>query len=152
MDKVGLKKAVEKILGNSGFSRKSGAWYKSGSDAIVVIDLQKSDFGAYFYLNIGICIKELSEALFPKVEVCHISMRADALLNRDGQNLDLGLNMEQGTADDFEASLRLIEGELMPMISEFLSIDKLKIHYAIGIFKRALIFWQAREMLENPLR
>ena len=148
MDKVELKREVGAVFQRAGFVRKSGAWYKSGSDSTLVVELQKSDFGDFFYLNLGVSIKALSDEAFPKVNACHVSLRADALLAADGVSVDLGLNMEEGTPQDFDATLRLITDQLLPLSSQFLDLEGLRRQYRQGTFKRALIFWQAREMLE----
>jgi hypothetical protein len=116
---------------------------------MVVIHLQKSDFGDYFYLNIGIQVVALSEERFPKVEKCHISLRADALIDAGALSLELGLNAEEGRSEDFERSVILIKDVLLPILLTFFSIGSLREFYKKGGFKRSLIQWQAREILEG---
>lgn len=149
MDHAELKRRVAEQFLSAGFHRKSGGWYKSGPDAILVMALQKSDFGNFFYLNVGVCIKALSDEPFPKVNGCHVSMRADALLAVNGVSVDLGLNMDEGTPEDFDATLRVLNEQLLPMSSEFLDLEGLRRHHRQSTFKRALVLWQAREILEE---
>ena len=35
-------------------SKKSGSWYITGPDAIAVLNLQKSQYGPRYYLNVGL--------------------------------------------------------------------------------------------------
>lgn len=150
MDKTELKRKVDGLMQAAGYLKKSAAWYKRGRDALVVVDLQKSDFGNYYYMNVGVALAELMATDFPKVKDCHISMRADGLLSAGGGSLDRGLNLDDGSDEDVAEAMRLIQNELLPLMGEFLTVEGLRRHHERGTFKRALVFWQAREMLDAP--
>lgn len=93
-------------------------------------------------------IKALSDETFPKLKDCHLSLRANAFLGSDGGSVERGLNLEEGTSEDFVTALSQITDRLLPLSLEFLDLEGIRRHYRQDAFKRALVFWQAREILE----
>lgn len=150
IDKNTLKNAFGETVRNAGFVKKSGSWYRSGADAIVVLNLQKSDHGNYYYLNVGISLKALSPDLFPKENHCHIQKRADDLVGDDLLLLNRALDLDEGNEEDLHRFIVLMNQRILPLTSEFLCLDQLREHYKKSTFKAALLFWQARELLEKP--
>lgn len=148
IDKNKLKNVFGEALRDAGFIKKSGSWYRSGSDAIVVLNLQQSDHGNYYYLNVDVSLKALSTELFPKGNHCHIQMRADGLVGDDILLLSKALDLDQGNEDDLSGFIDLLNQEILPLVGEFLSLDQLREHYKKSTFAKALLFWQARELLE----
>ena len=152
IEKTTLKKAFGETLHDAGFVSKSGSWYRSGSDAVVVLNLQKSDFGNYFYLNVGINLKALSDEPFPKSNQCHIGIRADNLVAEDDVlPLNMGINLDEGDDQYLKGFIDLMNMKVLPLIGEFLRLQQLREHYKKLTFKKALLFWQARELLEMPI-
>jgi hypothetical protein len=52
MDSKEFKNMFDKIAKVYGFERLYGCWYKDSTECIVVLDLQKSNFGDYYEMNI----------------------------------------------------------------------------------------------------
>lgn len=150
IEKNDLKNAFAKTLRDAGYVKKSDSWYMPGEEAIVVVNLQKSDHGNYYYLNTGICLKALSDESFLKVNKCHIQISANNLAI-DRHSLDKGLNLEEGNSEDLAASMQVVGEQVLPKLSEFLSLSQLREHYKKSSFKAALMFWQARELLEMQI-
>jgi hypothetical protein len=149
IEKIALKKSLNQVLVESRFERKSNSWYGSGNDAIVVLNLQKSDFGNYFYINIGVCLKSLTSEIFPKISKCHISMRADHLVGDNAPQLALGLNLDDGDEKALEDATDIVRNQVVPVLLGFMNIDTLRDFYFKGGLKRSLIHWQARDLLES---
>lgn len=149
IDKNHLKNAFGETLRNAGFVKKSDTWYRSGTDAIIVLNLQKSDHGNYFYLNLGISLKALSDELFPKVNHCHIQIGADSLVGDDLPFLSRALDLDEGNEEDLNRFIVMMNDRILPLTSEFLCLNQLREHYKKSTFKGALLFWQARELLER---
>lgn len=150
IDKNKFKNAFAEALVNAGFVKKSNSWYLSGEDAIVVLNLQKSDHGDYYYLNVGISLKVLSDQPFPKENHCHIQMRADNLVKSEEVHLlCLGMHLEEGGEADLSITTRLLKQEILPLTDEFLTLEQLREHYKKSTFKASLIFWKARDLLEQ---
>ena len=149
IEKIALKKALDGILIEARFQKKSNSWYMSGDDAVVVFDLQKSDFGAYFYINIGVSFKSLVNEGFPKINKCHISMRADRLVEGDADQLALGLDMNEGDECALSIAVDIVKNKILPIVVNFGNIEALRDFYSKGVLKNSLMHWQARELLES---
>lgn len=52
MDNKEFKKQVGLVAKANGFKTAFGAWYKESDECVVVVKLQKSNYGNYYYLNI----------------------------------------------------------------------------------------------------
>jgi hypothetical protein len=61
MDSKEFKNVFDKIAKVYGFERLHGCWYKDSAECIVVLDLQKSNFGDYYEMNIKIFIQGMLE-------------------------------------------------------------------------------------------
>lgn len=61
------------------FHKEGVVWYRETDDAVLVADLQKSNFGDQYYVNLAVWLKALGEVRFPKESQCHIRIRPTAL-------------------------------------------------------------------------
>ena len=59
MDKKDLSKLIDEIFIPFGFKRKGNYWTFNGEVLSKMINLQKSDFGNFFYVNYGYIIRKL---------------------------------------------------------------------------------------------
>ena len=67
---------VNKILKEHHFKRKSNNWYIEFDETIIVFNMQRDNFSEYYFLNIGVNIKEMnSENKFPKEHQCDFRIR-----------------------------------------------------------------------------
>lgn len=57
MDSKEFKKAFADAAKSNGFESAFGGWFKESTESIVVLDLQKSNFGDYYEMNIKIYIQ-----------------------------------------------------------------------------------------------
>lgn len=57
MDNKEFKKLFGKIAKFHGFEMAFGGWFKDSAESILVLDLQKSNFGDYYEMNIKIYIQ-----------------------------------------------------------------------------------------------
>lgn len=149
IEKFALIKSFETTLRDAGLIKKSGSWYRAGADADVVLNLQKSDFGNSYYLNVGVNLKALSPEPYPKINQCHIQLSGDSLVGDDLLILNRALNLEEGNEEDLKLFIEIMERKILSLVVEFLSLDQLRDHYKQSTFKKALLFWQAREMLSG---
>ena len=56
MESNDFKKIFGEVAKGNGFERAHEGWFKEFSDIIQVLDLQRSNYGPYFYLNIKVFI------------------------------------------------------------------------------------------------
>jgi hypothetical protein len=64
-----------------GGRKKSGSWYIAGPDAVVVLNLQKSNYANKYYVNIGLWFTGVGPAKDPKPTYCHLQARAETLVD-----------------------------------------------------------------------
>jgi hypothetical protein len=90
-----LLKAVNKVLTTRGFQKKSDNWLLETSDVIALANLQKSQYGQQYYVNLGIWIKVFGENVNLKEHQCQIRFRLESVLPEDRvSDLKIALNME----------------------------------------------------------
>lgn len=69
-------------LKRRGFSKTGPTWHRKFGDAIHVVNLQKSQWGDQFYVNIGIYLMALGKELKPTEYRCHVRCHLENLLPR----------------------------------------------------------------------
>ena len=57
MDSKEFKNVFSEIAKENGFEKSFGGWFIESSESIIVLDLQKSNFGDYYELNIKIYVQ-----------------------------------------------------------------------------------------------
>lgn len=96
-----IKLGVDDALKGAHFRRKSSAWYRDLEETVLVVDVQKSNFGEQYYVNLGVLVKGLPAnhggKLPPKENQCHIRVRIEALKPDEEEQLKRMLNLEDGS-------------------------------------------------------
>jgi hypothetical protein len=94
-----LQQALAPALKRLGFKKSGATWRKGCSNAIVVLNIQGSQWGPTFYINLGIYFRELGELIEPNECVCHVRTRLTELVpdrNRLNELLDFGKSIQEG--------------------------------------------------------
>ena len=79
IEKTIFKAALNEVFQRSRFARKGQSWFLNGEDAIVVVELQKSNYDEKYYVNFGIWLKRFGLTLYPKANHCQIQSRLTSL-------------------------------------------------------------------------
>jgi hypothetical protein len=61
-------------------AKKSGSWYRRSDETIVVLNLQKSNYGPSYYVNVAIWLLAAGPADAPKPSHCHVQTRLERLV------------------------------------------------------------------------
>jgi Domain of unknown function (DUF4304) len=112
---------------------RSRAWFLRTEDVVVTCDLQKSQYGPLYYLNVGYYLRSQGLETHPKSHKCHITYRAGQLIGRE-RAFDELLNLEH-QLDDETRSLQLyslLTTELVPRIHRGSTIAGLRAMLADG--------------------
>jgi len=81
-----IQTTFDGFMKGAGFSKHSGSWYRDTDDVITVAELQKSQYGLQYYVNIALWLRPLGEAKTPKEQACHVRSRLSLLVgSADGQ-------------------------------------------------------------------
>jgi hypothetical protein len=57
MDSKEFKKVFGEVAKSNGFESAFGGWFKESAESIIVLDLQKSNYGDYYEMNIKIYVQ-----------------------------------------------------------------------------------------------
>ena len=149
IDKKSFKKTIGLPLENAGFVKKGQSWYLDSKDVIVVVNLQKCDWGDWYYINIGIWLKALEEGSFPKESDCHLSYRAESLFPDQRELILLGCHLEMSNPQMLVDLSKYVESQLIPFLIGCTEISKLRELMAHGVLKNGFIWIEARKYLSE---
>ena len=68
-------KALAQTLKPLGFKKRNATWHRETADTIQTVNVQGSQWGSEYYLNVGTYIRALGEELTPPEYRCHIRSR-----------------------------------------------------------------------------
>lgn len=102
MNKSLLEKELDLILKPNGFKKKGATWYRRREEILHGVDLQKSNFGEQFFLNIfivpgGMDIEGLPT---PKEHRCPVRVRLTALFAKEKNKIEEAFDLERSLSDD----------------------------------------------------
>ncbi|WP_437631010.1 DUF4304 domain-containing protein [Sorangium sp. So ce854] len=118
-----VKLATDTALKDAHFLRKSGIWYHDTEEAVLVVDVQRSNFGQQHYINVGVFVKISSQKLArlpPRENECHIRLRLESLMPEAEEEsvralLDLD-NQSIGSAERQKRIRELVVGVVIPFL------------------------------------
>jgi hypothetical protein len=70
-----LESAIHGVLKPQGFTKKGATWRRVSNEIISVLNLQKSQWGDDYYINVGVFIKSVGSREDPRKHDCHIRGR-----------------------------------------------------------------------------
>lgn len=96
-----LKETLITILKSHGFSKKSNNWYLHNAEVILVVNLQKSQYGEQYYLNCGVSLKSFGCGDFPKENLCDIRFRLTSVVPKsDREKCELAFDLENNSLSE----------------------------------------------------
>lgn len=147
INKKVFKKAIADPFERVAYVKRGHSWYLDGEDSVIVVNLQKSDFGEEYFMNIGIWIKTLGQALFPKQNQCHLSCRVERLFPEDQEMIWNGLSLDKANLQALLDLSEFISLKLIPFLNDCTQKHKLTEFMTLGRFKSGLISKEARDYL-----
>ena len=147
IDKACFKKNFGRILAAAGFRNQGQSWYLDGRDAIVELNLQKSDYYDNYYINFGIWLKTLGEAVFPKKHHCHIAGRVDAIFEDEIELVERGGRINTEEHVHYERLLAFFQDQVVPYCRGCLCSAALAAKLEAGEFRGVLVMKTARVAL-----
>jgi len=138
--------AFEEPLEKAGFRKKSGSWYLDKVDSILVVNLQKSNYGEQFYVNLAVWLRALGSDVFPKEHKCHIRIRLASLV---GEEVTKCFDAQDSTFTD-GARARLIrslmEEHAIPFLRDCSSIKGIRRCLKEGTLENGFVHHQVEEL------
>lgn len=133
-----------------GFLKDGPTWRKTSTDAIVVFNIQGSQWGRQFYLNLGTYLRQLGPETAPTEYRCHVRVRLSELMP-DPVLLGKLLNFDEAipAADRCDQLVRAVGEFAMPWLHAMSACDMARSYLGDhGALARSMfIARDARELL-----
>lgn len=101
-----LKTIIDDVLRPLGFTNKRSAWYRHRQDTILIVDLQKSDFGGQYYVNLSVVLRGLNADDYPREEFGHVRKRLDRIIEQR-EYANVAFDLEDTSITSSERQLRI---------------------------------------------
>jgi len=134
-----------------GGSKKSGSWYITGPEAIAVLNLQKSQYGPRYYLNVGLWFLGVGPATNPKPSHCHVQSRLESLVPAaDRQHLEDLLDLDFAVDEQERRAelLAVLTSQLEPLLEAGMSDSGLLTETGQHLLMKSLIDGDGQRYLE----
>ncbi len=146
-----IHEGLERFARGAGLEKKAGAWYRRGDEVVTVVDLQKSQYGAQYYVNLGFWLREFGGEPYPKGAGCHISVRLEVLAPEERKRIArlLDLVVEMPDEQRIDELVALLRERLLPLIERGSSVAGLRALLDEGALEAAAIRGPARQALDT---
>jgi len=156
MDKKTVETLVGKALAARGFKKKGTTWYRQVQDVLQVVNLQKSSWGASFYLNLAFVPEGMSvEGLpRPKHYKCPIGLRLDSAYPDKEKLIERLLRYEEVEMSDEQRTAgieKMFREMVLPFMERLQTVDDLKQAIEDGTLNRSALDFAAKKHLGLPL-
>ncbi|MCH9655828.1 MAG: DUF4304 domain-containing protein [Planctomycetes bacterium] len=124
-----LKTTINAELKAHGFLRKGSNWYLSCEEVVVVVNLQKSNYSALYFLNLGFWLQQVEQMQYPRSEQCHIHNRASSLYPDGNPRIADLLNVDEFPYDEDQRITEIqqfISVKLIPLLLKGSTVSGLK--------------------------
>lgn len=118
-----LEQAIGRVLKPLGYRKRASTWRRERDAVVSVLNLQKSQWGDDWYMNLGVYLKALGAEADPPEYRCHVRCRAATLGKREMPRDPDGLaTLTQDVAVPWLEALSTTQG-----IAAFLSSDESRV-------------------------
>lgn len=144
-----IHEGLERFARAAGMEKKSGTWYRQGDEVVAVVDLQKSQYGQQYYLNLGFWLRELGADRYPKGLRCHISVRLETLAPEERHRIARLLDLDHEIPDEqrVDELVALLNERTLPLIERGSSVVGLRALVDEGALRAAAIRGPAQQVL-----
>ena len=150
-----LKLGISEALKTEGFSRNGDTWVCDDSEAILLVHLQKSNFGKQYYLGLGIYMKRLGGHNVVETPLkehqCHVRIRIDSLAGARKEWNPI-LDLDDTTLARGERQSRvdaLIRRFALPWLRTCGTREGLRIAQQNGLLQAALVDKRVRDAINS---
>lgn len=150
IEKGPLKKAVGSLLRASGYQKRGQTWHKVGDEVVAAVELQKSQYSDFYYVNVAFELRALSGDELMPTHKSHICLRAERLLPDDVDKIDSLFRLDNAelTSDEqISAISQFFIEKLIPRCDRLLEMKNIRAEYKNGGFRKASIRKVAAQFL-----
>lgn len=152
MDKKELESLLNRELLTHRFNKKSASWYRQEKGALQVVDLQKSNFGLQFYVNIC-CVPDgmaIDGMPTPKEHKCPIRIRLDAAFPQRKDQIKATFDLEELSLPDSERAANIsdiVASLILPFLENMKDAPSLKRSIESGLLDQGMVYLSAKKFL-----
>lgn len=139
IDKKTFKKIITSPFDEADFVKKGQSWYLDGEDAVIVVNLQKSNWADEYYVNIGIWIKALSSIDFPKENQYHLLHRLERCFPEDRELIQQSTSLELSNLQALSKFTEFLKLRVVPFLRDCTRKHKLREFMAAGKFRSGFV-------------
>jgi hypothetical protein len=140
-----IRALFDKTLRERGFKKAAGSWYSDRPETVLVTNLQKSQYGYSFYINLGIWLKAIGESATPKEHHCHVRIRLESIA---GEGLSKALDMENSAVVEEGRKMIIVTGIVdvaIPWLDACNSLDGIRRMLQDGRLSGAMVHREIRD-------
>jgi hypothetical protein len=144
-----IQATFDGFMKDAGFSKKSGSWYGVNDEVITVVELQKSQYGLQYYVNLALWLRSLGEAKTPKEQACHVRTRLSRIVGSEEGRLSALLDLDVPMPDTVRAEnlQSFLRTHLGPVLEATASLNGLRRDAGQRVVAQALVTGPAQELL-----
>jgi hypothetical protein len=159
-----LGKAMKEAIAARGFTRRGSHFYRSSTELVWAVALQRSRHGQHWYVNMGILVRALHPGVErPREDDCDIQIRYEDLpgsappaadssrLSDRRSYFTMIQDLMHQMVDDAErmAAIDFMADDLAALADSVTTVENLAERYAAGAFKSGYVARDLREMLQS---
>jgi hypothetical protein len=147
-----LLDVINAVLAPAGFRRRKETWYRANEDTVTLVNLQKSQWGGQFFVNLAVYLRALGNAASPAEHQAHIRVRLTSIAGESSAPLDEALDLERAGISTESRASRITAAMIdvaLPFLTDRSVVPALRQLYATGQLGPVLLVKDARRLLED---
>lgn len=152
MEAKQLEKLFHTLLAPHGFKKKGATWYLESDDVIGLVNLQSSNFGDQFYVNLAVWLKVLGDNPTPKEHQCPVRTRLTSAFPDEQARFEQAFDFESESLSDTkraEEISEIVNKWIIPFARKIQNLDSLKSAIDTDELRNAAISLKAKEYLSS---
>lgn len=97
-DRTVVERAIADLLNPLRFKKTRATWHRTAAETVLVLNVQKSEWGPTLYVNLGVYLRRLGDETAPPEHRCHIRARLDRVVE-NASSLVEALDLESSLFD-----------------------------------------------------
>lgn len=152
MDKKQLKKLFGKTLELHGLRRSGTTWYLESEEAVAVVNLQSSNFGEQYFINLASWLKCFGEEKNPKENKCPIRIRLTSAFPTERGKIESVFDLEHISLSDVEREKEaetIVSNCLIPFLEKLATLTGIRQLYKEGKLRKGLVHLKVKELFND---
>ncbi|MDB0572943.1 DUF4304 domain-containing protein [Ralstonia solanacearum] len=147
-----IKMALGAPLIEAGFKKKSDSWYFGNDEVVLLVNIQKSQYGDQYYVNCGISVRSLGGVEFPKEQNCHIRFRLTAIFPEEKRKeFEALFDLESELFSDHQRSeeiSRIVKNIVLPILQRCSYREGIVEAVRSGALANAMVYKEIKEWVD----